>query len=114
ALTVRTLPPAVFAPTRPPMSPARLLRTPDQQGRFYRVSEHFFTTLIDRYASSLRWVLQRQTATLLVAAATVVGTLLLYVVVPKGFFPVQDTGAILGVSEAPQTVSFAAMAERHH
>src|SRR5262249_57449184 len=79
----------------------------------YRVSERFFTTLIDRYASSLRWVLQRQTATLLVAAATVVGTLLLYVVVPKGFFPVQDTGAILGVSEAPQTVSFAALADPH-
>jgi len=111
-LSIAILVSAVVSLTLTPMMSARLLRTPDQQGRFYRVSEHFFTTLIDRYASSLRWVLQRQTATLWVAAATVVGTLLLYVVVPKGFFPVQDTGEILGVSEAPQTVSFAALAER--
>src|SRR5207249_3497424 len=60
----------------------------------------------------LRWVLGHQTATLVVAVVTLVGTLALYVVVPKGFFPVQDTGVILGVSEAPQSVSFAAMAER--
>ncbi|HSV06234.1 MAG TPA: multidrug efflux RND transporter permease subunit [Candidatus Binatus sp.] len=111
-LSIAILVSAVVSLTLTPMMSARLLRTPDQQGRFYRASERFFTTLIDRYASSLRWVLRRQTATLVVAAATVVGTLLLYVVVPKGFFPVQDTGAILGVSEAPQTVSFAALAER--
>ena len=61
---------------------------------------------------TLRWVLKHQTGTLLVAVATLVMTVLLYVIVPKGFFPVQDTGIILGISEAPQRISFAAMAER--
>ena len=60
----------------------------------------------------LRWVLDRQTATLLVAVATLALTVLLYIVIPKGFFPVQDTGLIQGISEAPQSISFAAMAER--
>ena len=60
----------------------------------------------------LDWVLDRQRATLVVAVATLVLTVVLYVVIPKGFFPVQDTGAIQGISEAPQTISFAAMAER--
>jgi multidrug efflux pump len=60
----------------------------------------------------LSWVLDRQGATLLVAIATLVLTVLLYIVIPKGFFPVQDTGAIQGISQAPQTISFAAMAER--
>src|SRR4029077_12371618 len=60
----------------------------------------------------LRWVLRHQTATLMVAMATLVTTVWLYLIVPKGFFPVQDTGVILGISEAPQTVSFTAMAER--
>ena len=64
------------------------------------------------YGRTLTWVLKHQTATLLVAVATLVSTVLLYVVIPKGFFPVQDTGVILGISEAPQTISFAAMAER--
>ena len=64
------------------------------------------------YGRTLRWVLRHQTATLVVAVATLVLTIVLYVVVPKGFFPVQDTGVILGISEAPQTISFAAMAER--
>src|SRR5204862_44385 len=93
---------------------ARLLRNRPvaDQGWFYRASERFFQTAIARYGTTLRWVLGRQTATLLVAGATLAATILLYVIVPKGFFPVQDTGVILGVSEAPQTVSFAAMAER--
>ncbi len=63
-------------------------------------------------ARTLRWVLRHQLATLLVAVATLVLTIFLYMIMPKGFFPVQDTGVILGVSEAPQTVSFAAMAQR--
>src|SRR5262249_59833178 len=82
------------------------------QSRFSRGLERFFATVIDGYGRSLRWVLGHQTATLWIAAATVVGTIALYIIVPKGFFPVQDTGVILGVSEAPQTVSFAAMADR--
>src|SRR4029077_804527 len=61
---------------------------------------------------TLTWVLKHQTATLWVAAATLVGSVLLYIFIPKGFFPVQDTGVILGVSEAPQSISFPAMADR--
>ena len=113
-LAVTILVSAVVSLTLTPMMCAKLLRhTPAAaQGRFYRVMERFFSTTIERYGTSLRWVLRHQTATLWVAAATLAGTILLYVVVPKGFFPVQDTGVILGVSEAPQTVSFAAMADR--
>jgi len=111
-LSVAILVSAVVSLTLTPMMSARLLRSAGEQSRFYRASERFFAALIERYGTTLRWVLEHQTATLLVAAGTLVGTILLYVVVPKGFFPIQDTGAILGVSEAPQTVSFAAMAER--
>ena len=68
--------------------------------------------MIARYGRMLNWVLDRQGATLLVAVATLVLTVLLYIFIPKGFFPVQDTGVIQGISEAPQTISFAAMAER--
>jgi multidrug efflux pump len=71
-----------------------------------------FDRAIDAYGRTLRWVLNHQPATLAVAATTLAITILLYVVVPKGFFPVQDTGAILGISEASQSVSFAAMVER--
>jgi multidrug efflux pump len=113
-LSVTILVSALVSLTLTPMMCAKLLRhTPDAaQGRFYRASERFFHAAIQRYGTSLRWVLEHQTATLWVAVATLAGTILLYVIVPKGFFPVQDTGLILGVSEAPQTVSFAAMAER--
>jgi len=113
-LSVTILVSAVVSLTLTPMMCARLLRHRPvaDQGWFYRASERFFHTAIARYGTTLRWVLGRQTATLLVAGATLAATILLYVIVPKGFFPVQDTGVILGVSEAPQTVSFAAMAER--
>ena len=113
-LSVTILVSAVVSLTLTPMMCAKLLRhTPEAaQGRFYRASERVFKRTIERYGTSLRWVLEHQTATLWVAFGTLVGTIFLYVVVPKGFFPVQDTGVILGVSEAPQTVSFAAMAER--
>ncbi|HXQ20437.1 MAG TPA: efflux RND transporter permease subunit, partial [Candidatus Acidoferrales bacterium] len=113
-LSVTILVSAVVSLTLTPMMCARLLRhTPaTAQNRLYRASERFFETVIARYGTTLQWVLKRQGATLLVAIATLVGTIFLYVVVPKGFFPVQDTGVILGVSEAPQTVSFTAMAER--
>ena len=111
-LSVAILVSAVVSLTLTPMMSARLLRRAAEQGRFYRASEQFFKTVIARYGTTLRWVLGHQTATLLVAAGTLVGTILLYVFVPKGFFPVQDTGVILGVSEAPPTVSFAAMADR--
>jgi len=100
--------------TLTPMMCATLLRhtPPERQGRFYRWSERMFATIIERYGASLRWVLGHQPATLLVAAATLVLTVVLYVVVPKGFFPIQDTGVIQGISEAPQAISFPAMADR--
>ena len=68
--------------------------------------------MIARYGRMLNWVLDRQAATLVVAVITLLLTIVLYIFIPKGFFPVQDTGAIQGISEAPQTISFAAMAER--
>jgi multidrug efflux pump len=111
-LSVAILVSAVVSLTLTPMMSARLLRSQPEQGRFYRASGRFFQAAIERYGTTLRWVLGHQTATLLVAVGTLVATLLLYAIVPKGFFPVQDTGVILGVSEAPQTVSFAAMADR--
>jgi multidrug efflux pump len=97
-----------------PMMCAKLLRhRPEaQQGWFYRVSERGFELIILGYAKTLRWVLRHQLLTQFVTFATLVATLLLFIYVPKGFFPEQDTGAILGVSEAVQSISFAAMAER--
>jgi multidrug efflux pump len=113
-LSVTILVSAVVSLTLTPMLSARLLRHKPEadQGRFYRASEHAFNSLIAFYGKTLRWVLRHQTATLVVAVATLVLTVGLYCIVPKGFFPVQDTGVILGISEAPQTVSFAAMADR--
>ena len=105
---------AVVSLTLTPMMCARLLHhTPeDQQSRIFHASERVYNKIIDFYASTLRRVLQHQTLVLLIAASTLVVTIFLYIVVPKGFFPVQDTGIILGISEAPQRISFAAMAER--
>jgi multidrug efflux pump len=105
---------AVVSLTLTPMMCARLLKhTPEaQQGRFYRVSQHVFDRAIAGYGATLNWVLERQGATLVVAVGTLLLTLFLYVIVPKGFIPVQDTGVLLGISEAPQSVSFPAMAEQ--
>jgi multidrug efflux pump len=113
-LSVAILVSAVVSLTLTPMMCARILRAEHEESRtrFYRLTERAFDRVIARYGTTLRWVLRHQLGTLIVTAATLVLTILLYVVVPKGFFPVQDTGVILGVSEAPETVSFAAMAER--
>ena len=113
-LAVAILISAVVSLTLTPMMCARLLRhTPEaEQGRFYRASGRFYDTVIAHYARMLDWVLEREGATLLVALGTLVLTVVLYVLVPKGFFPVQDTGVIQGISEAPQSISFQAMAER--
>jgi multidrug efflux pump len=113
-LAVAILISAVVSLTLTPMMCAKFLRRepPERQGRFYRASGAAIDALIARYGRALDWVLDRQGATLAVAVATLALTVLLYVLVPKGFFPVQDTGVIQGVSEAPQTVSFRAMAER--
>jgi multidrug efflux pump len=113
-LSVTILVSAVVSLTLTPMMCAKLLRhrPESEQGWFYRRSEAFFNYVIDRYASTLRFVLQHQTTTLLVTVGTLVLTIFLYIIVPKGFFPVQDTGQILGISEASPDVSFAAMGER--
>lgn len=99
--------------TLTPMMCARLLRQDAQQeGRFYQRSGAWIEYLIGRYALALQWVLRHQRLTLLVALASMLLTVVLYLVIPKGFFPVQDTGVIQGISEAPQSISFAAMSER--
>jgi len=105
---------AAVSLTLTPMMCAKLLkhRKPSEQGRFYQVSERAFQRVIDFYGRTLTWILRHQTETLIVAVVTLITTGLLFVAVPKGFFPVQDTGVILGISEASQTVSFGAMSDR--
>ncbi len=113
-LAVTILVSAFVSLTLTPMMSARLLKhTPqDQQGKFFKWSENMFDRVIEAYGRSLQWVLRYQTATLLVAVGTLVLTVILYIIVPKGFFPVQDTGIIQGFSQAPQTISFDAMSEK--
>jgi len=113
-LGVTILVSAFVSLTLTPMMCARLLRheDPTRQGRLYRASERFFDRLIASYGRGVQFVLRHQTATLLVTLGTLLLTIGLFYFVPKGFFPVQDTGVILGVSEAPQTISFSAMSER--
>ncbi|EOA05673.1 cation/multidrug efflux pump transmembrane protein [Herbaspirillum frisingense GSF30] len=113
-LAVSILISAVVSLTLTPMMCARLLRhqPEEQQGWFYHKSQVFFDRIIARYGVMLEWVLERQKLTLLVAVATLGLTVLLYVFVPKGFFPLQDTGVIQGISEATQSISFSAMGEK--
>ena len=105
---------AVVSLTLTPMMSARILRhqPADQQGRFYRASEHVFERMIAFYGRTLKFVLRYQTITLFVALGTLILTVFLYIVIPKGFFPVQDTGVIQGISQAPETISFKAMSEK--
>ncbi|MGC4089144.1 MAG: efflux RND transporter permease subunit [Polyangiaceae bacterium] len=113
-LSVTILVSAVVSLTLTPMMCVKLLKhTPEsRQSRLYRLSEAVFETVIQWYAATLRVVLKHQVATMLVFAWTLVATVQLYLMVPKGFFPVQDTGVILGISEASQDISFPAMSER--
>ena len=113
-LAVSILISAVVSLTLTPMMCAKLLHhIPEAEpGRFYRASGLFFERVISRYGKMLTWVLDHQGITLLTAIATIMLTVFLYVIIPKGFFPVQDTGMIQGISEAPQSISFSAMAER--
>ena len=100
--------------TLTPMMSAKLLKHKGEreEGWFYRTSEKWFEDAIAFYGRTLQVVLRYRTTTLLVTIGTLVGTILLYIYVPKGFFPVQDTGEIIGISEAPQDVSFDAMSQR--
>ena len=105
---------AVVSLTLTPMMCSRVLRhTPkEQQSRFFKASERVFASVIAFYGRTLKFVLGYQTITLLIAAATLVLTVFLYIVIPKGFFPTQDTGVIQGISQAPETISFAAMEQK--
>src|SRR6202522_3759370 len=105
---------AVVSLTLTPMMSARILRhqPKDQQGRIYRTTERAFEAMIAFYGRTLKFVLRFQTITLFVALATLLLTIFLYIIIPKGFFPVQDTGVIQGISQAPQTISSKSMAEK--
>ncbi len=105
---------AVVSLTLTPMMASRILKhNPEaQQGRLFRASEHAFESMIAFYGRTLKFVLRYQTITLLVAVATLLLTIFMYTVIPKGFFPVQDTGFIQGISQAPQTIGSKGMAEK--
>jgi multidrug efflux pump len=113
-LSVTILASAVVSLTLTPMMCSKLLKHKSEasQGRFYRGSERAFNSVIAFYGRTLRWVLGWQLTTLLVAAATLGLTIFLFFVIPKGFFPIQDTGVIQGVSEAAQSVSFPEMSSQ--
>ncbi|MGZ8185096.1 MAG: MdtB/MuxB family multidrug efflux RND transporter permease subunit [Methylobacter sp.] len=113
-LAVSILISGIVSLTLTPMMCAKMLRpvSDERRGWFYHASGRFFEKTIEGYSKILDRVLEHQKATLLVAILTLALTALLYVFVPKGFFPIQDTGVIQGISEAPQTISFTAMAER--
>ncbi len=114
-LSVTILVSACVSLTLTPMMCSRLLRSKAEDrghGRLFVASERWFSGLIAGYGRTLQWVLGHQPATLMVAVLTLAATILLYLCVPKGFFPVQDTGVIQGISKADENVSFQAMAVR--
>ena len=113
-LAVTIIMSALVSLTLTPMMCSRLLKplASRRPGRLYRLSERALDRLINTYGRALRVVLRHQAETILVAVAALAATVVLFWIVPKGFFPVQDTGQILGISQAPQSISFAAMAAR--
>ncbi len=118
-LSVAVVVSAIISLTLTPMMCAKLLRQETEQdhlnrGWFYRSTESFFEGFLGLYESGLKWVLRHQRFTLLTAAITLVATLWLYVLIPKGLLPQQDTGVILGVTDAAESISFQAMLERQH
>jgi len=114
-LAVTILVSAFVSLTLTPMMCAKLLKTrkkSEEPGWFYRKSEEFYEKIVAFYGRTLQFVLKHQPTTLLVTIATLVLTIVLYIVAPKGFFPVQDTGLLLGITEVPESTSFSALAER--
>jgi multidrug efflux pump len=113
-LSVTILLSAFISLTLTPMMCSILLRQKGQEkhGKLYEASERIFNTTIGFYGRTLKVVLEHQTLTLFITLATLVATVWLYIVVPKGFFPIQDTGVIVGISDAPESVSFSSMADR--
>ncbi|QIR75859.1 MdtB/MuxB family multidrug efflux RND transporter permease subunit [Sulfurospirillum diekertiae] len=113
-LAVAILISAFISLTLTPMMSAKLLgkKPMNEQGKFYRYSGAIIDAMIQGYAKMLTWVLDRQKMILTIAVLTMFLNALLYVYIPKGFFPVQDTGAIQGITEAPQAISFSAMAQK--
>jgi multidrug efflux pump len=113
-LSVTILISAVVSLTLVPMACAKLLKHEPEahENAFQRCSREGFDRIIEVYGRMLNWVLDRQTLVLFVALGTFALTAVLYIIIPKGFFPLQDTGVIQAISEAPQSVSYAAMAER--
>jgi len=113
-LAVTIIVSAVVSLTLTPMMASRILKrhTGQKQGRLFQASEDAFDSMIAFYGRTLKFVLRFQTITLLVAVATLLLTIFLYIVIPKGFFPLQDTGIIQGISQAPPTIGHNAMAEK--
>ena len=113
-LSVTILISAFVSLTLTPMMAARILRhTPEsEQTRFYHYTEGLFNRVIAAYGRSLRWVFRFEIPMLLIAAAMLVLTIVLYIEIPKGFFPTQDTGIIQGISQAPESISFTAMSRK--
>ncbi|WP_396127418.1 efflux RND transporter permease subunit [Acidicapsa acidisoli] len=113
-LAVTIIVSAVVSLTLTPMMASRILKhdPAEQQGRFYRASERVFESMIGFYGRTLKVVLDFQGLTLLIALATLLLTIYLYIIIPKGFFPVQDTGVIQGISQAPQSIGAKGMAEK--
>jgi multidrug efflux pump len=114
-LSVTILVSACVSLTLTPMMCSRLLKSKADEkkhGRFFEATEGVYNRIIQFYGRTLQTILKHQTATLFVAVGTLALTIFLYVIVPKGFFPVQDTGVIQGISDAAQNISFTAMAER--
>ena len=113
-LAVTFLVSAIVSLTLTPMMCSRFLRhkSAESRGRLYQSSERVFESVIAFYGRTLKWVLRHQVLTLLIALGTLVLTLVLYIIVPKGFFPVQDTGVIQAISQAPAAISFPAMVQK--